>query len=293
MAKRIRQEQRPQQAEKTGYIAYYRVSTDKQGESGLGLEAQQELVKRVAKNGPVLAEFTEVETAKKSTANNRPQLEAAIEEAKTRGAVLLIAKIDRLARNVYFISGLMESGVEFIAADMPQANRLTVHIMAAFAEHEARAISDRTKAALAALKARGVKLGNPRWAECLEKARQARVFKIAKPSKAVLETIERLRLEGQTLRGIAERLNGLGVRTPRGGRWHTTSVRTALRVSEVPLPARPKPTNQEAVMMMKTLKGSGLTLRAIADKLNEEGQRTPSGARWYASTVNKALKLAA
>jgi len=127
-----------------GYVAYYRVSTDKQGESGLGLEAQQEAVRRVARNTPVLAEFTEVETGKKSTASNRPQLLAAIEEAKKQSATLLIAKLDRLARNVYFISGLMESGVDFAAADMPQANRLTVHIMAAFAEHEARAISDRT-----------------------------------------------------------------------------------------------------------------------------------------------------
>jgi DNA invertase Pin-like site-specific DNA recombinase len=167
MPKGIRREQRNENAEKTGYVAYYRVSTDKRGESGLGLEAQREAVRRVAQTAPVLAEFTEVETAKKSSASNRPQLLAAIEEAKKRTATLLIAKLDRLARNVYFISGLMESGVDFIAADMPQANRLTVHIMAAFAEHEARAISDRTTAALGALRARGVKLGNPRWAESM------------------------------------------------------------------------------------------------------------------------------
>jgi DNA invertase Pin-like site-specific DNA recombinase len=228
MPKGIRREQSNRNAQKTGYVAYYRVSTDKQGESGLGLEAQREAVRRVAQTAPVLAEFTEVETAKKSSASNRPQLLAAIEEAKKRTATLLIAKLDRLARNVYFISGLMESGVDFIAADMPQANRLTVHIMAAFAEHEARAISDRTTAALAALRGRGVKLGNPRWAESIGKAREARIRQMAKVPPPVIEMIQRLRLEGGTLRAIAGKLNALGLRTPRGGRWHASRVKAAL-----------------------------------------------------------------
>ena len=162
-------------------MAYYRVSTDKQGASGLGLEAQRQAAKRIARSTPILSEFIEVETAKRSTANNRPELLAAIAECKQHSATLLIAKLDRLARNVYFISGLMESGIDFVAADMPEANRLTVHIMAAFAEHEANAISERTKAALAALKTRGVKLGNPRWSESLENARAARIHKIQPP----------------------------------------------------------------------------------------------------------------
>ena len=177
----------------------------------------------------MLAEFTEVETGKKSTASNRPQFLAAIEEAKERSATLLIAKLDRLARNVYFISGLMESGVDFVAADMPQANRLTVHIMAAFAEHEARAISERTNVALAALKARGVKLGNPRWAESIDKAREARIDRAPRPPAAIIEMITRLRLEGATLRRIADQLNALGLRTATGCRWHPSSVRTVLR----------------------------------------------------------------
>jgi DNA invertase Pin-like site-specific DNA recombinase len=224
LIRRVQSQDRP----KTGYVAYYRVSTDKQGESGLGLEAQREAAKRIVRTTPILAEFTEVETAKKSNARNRPQLLAAIAEAKRRDATLLIAKLDRLARNVFFISGLMESGVDFVAADMPQANRLTVHIMAAFAEHEARAISDRTKVALAALKARGVQLGNPRWAETLGKARQARVDQIEKPAAPVIAMLQQQRLEGKTFRQIAENLNAVGVKTPSGAKWYSSTVRGAL-----------------------------------------------------------------
>ena len=222
MGKGIRAVQIKAKPMATGYVAYYRVSTDKQGESGLGLEAQREAAKRIARQTPILNEFVEIETAKKSTAKNRPQLLAAIADCKRLSATLLIAKLDRLARNVHFISGLMEAGVDFVAADMPQANRLTLHIMAAFAEHEAHAISERTKAALAALKTRGVKLGNPRWYESIEKARSGRILKIARPSDAVIENIQRMRAESASLRSIAARLNELGVRTPRGGYWHAT-----------------------------------------------------------------------
>ena len=210
-------------------MAYYRVSTDKQGASGLGLDAQREAAKRVARQTPILSEFIEIETAKRSTANNRPELLAAIAKCKQHSATLLIAKLDRLARNVYFISGLMESGIDFLAADMPEANRLTVHIMAAFAEHEAHAISERTKAALAALRARGVKLGNPRWKESIDKARSVRIQRITSPSAAVIATIRRMRLESASLRAIAAELNELGIRIPRGGYWHATTVRALMR----------------------------------------------------------------
>src|SRR6266436_4972669 len=140
------------------FVAYYRVSTDRQGRSGLGLDAQRYAVMRhvASHDGELIADFCEIESGKRS---DRPQLAAAIAAAKKAKATLIIAKLDRLARNVHFISGLMESGVEFVAADMPMANRLTVHILAAVAEHEREAISARTKAALAAAKARGVELG--------------------------------------------------------------------------------------------------------------------------------------
>jgi DNA invertase Pin-like site-specific DNA recombinase len=142
------------------FVAYYRVSTDKQGRSGLGLEAQREAVQRYLNGGTwtLAAEVTEVESGKW---NDRPELDRALGLCRLYGATLVVAKLDRLARNVAFISKLMESGVDFVAADFPQANRLTVHILAAVAEHEAAMISQRTRAALAATRARGIKLGNP------------------------------------------------------------------------------------------------------------------------------------
>jgi DNA invertase Pin-like site-specific DNA recombinase len=207
-----------------GFVSYIRVSTQKQGQSGLGLAAQQEAVARHLGTNVPLAEFVEVESGKRST--NRPQLMAALDMCKRKKATLLIAKLDRLARNVHFISGLMESGVDFIAVDMPTANRLTVHIMAAFAEHEAAMISARTKAALAAAKAQGTVLGNPRWQEGIAKARQ--VKNPAKLATAVVEMMKQHQAEGLTLRAIADKMNGLGVRTPSGCIWYAGTVRKAM-----------------------------------------------------------------
>ena len=140
------------------FIAYFRVSTDRQGQSGLGLDAQRKGVMDYLNGGnwKLVDEYTEVESGKRI---DRPELADALDACKREKAKLVIAKLDRLARNVHFISGLMESGVDFVAADMPEANKLTVHIMAAMAEYEREQISDRTKKALAAVKARGKKLG--------------------------------------------------------------------------------------------------------------------------------------
>ena len=143
------------------FVAYYRVSTESQGRSGLGLEAQQKAVLDFLNGGQweLVAEFTEIETGRKAHTANRPELELALKLCKRERATLVIAKLDRLARNVHFISGLIERGVEFVAADNPHANRFTVHLLAAFAEHERDEISKRTKAGLERAKARGVKLG--------------------------------------------------------------------------------------------------------------------------------------
>jgi DNA invertase Pin-like site-specific DNA recombinase len=206
------------------YIAYYRVSTDRQGESGLGLEAQRLAVARFIGSAPLLAEYQEIESGKSHA--NRPKLTAALEECRRRRATLVIAKLDRLARDVHFISGLMKGGVDFVAVDMPQANRLTVHILAAVAEHEREAISQRTKAALEAAKARGTRLGNPRWRESLPAARAARNFDSLPPE--LVDQITAHRAQGWTLRRIASHLDATGVPTPKGRRWHPETVRTTL-----------------------------------------------------------------
>src|SRR3954454_18915621 len=142
------------------FVAYYRVSTQKQGASGLGLDAQRKAVADYLDGGrwSLVAEFTEVESGKR---NDRPELAKALATCRRTGATLIIAKLDRLARNVAFVSNLMEAGVEFVAVDFPTANRLTIHILAAVAEHEREMISARTKDALVAAKARGTRLGNP------------------------------------------------------------------------------------------------------------------------------------
>ena len=149
------------------FVSYLRVSTIRQGESGLGLGAQRQAVARHVASGRLLAEFVEIESGAK---NDRSQLVAALAHAQATGATLIIAKLDRLARSIAFIANLMEAGIDFIAADLPSANRLTIRVLAAVAEHEREVISARTKAALAAAKARGVKLGNPNGARALRAA---------------------------------------------------------------------------------------------------------------------------
>ncbi len=210
------------------FVAYYRVSTDKQGATGLGMDAQREAVSRfIGQRGEIVAEFTEVECGRK---NRRPQLLAALDECKRRRATLVIAKLDRLARNVHFISGLMESKVEFVAVDMPDANRLTIHILAAMAEHEAHLTSTRTKAALAQAKARGKKLGNPHaGAETAATARAA--ICLPKPPPEVVTLIQERRSAGATLREIAAVLNRYGIKTPRGSQWYASSVSNLLRAN--------------------------------------------------------------
>lgn len=207
------------------YVAYYRVSTDKQGIKGLGMDAQREAVARfMTGKGELAAQFVEVESGKKDT--NRLQLHAALAECRKRRAVLVIAKLDRLARNVHFISGLMNSDVEFVAVDMPSANRLTIHILAAVAEHEREMISQRTKAALAAAKARGTKLGNPRAAEAAAKARAAK--NIQAPPPEVLKLMTEWKGQGRGLRDITRELNRLNIRTPQGNQWYASTVKNQL-----------------------------------------------------------------
>ena len=212
----------------SGFVAYYRVSTERQGESGLGLEAQRAAVARFTHGASLLSEFQEIESGKRHT--NRPPRAAALDRCRRDKATLVIARLDRLARNVHFISGLMESGVDFVAVDMPQANRLTIHILAAVAEHEREAISQRTKAALGAAKNRGARLGNPRWQDSIKSARNAR--KCVPVSPALLAIMHKHRAEGWSLRRIAAEMNTLGLKTPRESEWYASTVRACLLQSD-------------------------------------------------------------
>ena len=216
------------------YVSYLRVSTARQGRSGLGLEAQrQAVVDYINGNGSkVIAEFVETESGKGSNAlAKRPVLKEALAYCKAHKAMLVIAKLDRLARNVHFVSGLMESGVEFVACDFPTANRLTIHILAAVAEHERDMISQRTKDALAAAKRKGVVLGNPR----LREARAAWEGKSMKFAETIRPEVEELRAKGQSQRKVVESLNSQGIATPRGGKWSLAQVQRLLKRLNIPV----------------------------------------------------------
>jgi len=218
------------------FIAYYRVSTKRQGRSGLGLEAQKNAVADYLNGGrwTLVDEVTEVESGRR---NDRPELKRALALCRVYGARLVVAKMDRLSRNVHFLSGLMESKVPFVAADMPDANELTIHILAAVAQAEANAISARTKAALATSKK---KLGG-------RKSNSASIHRVGVPASAVaraenarkraadvMPVIEAVRATGaQSLRQIADGLNERSVPAPRGGHWTATQVMRVMKHASV------------------------------------------------------------
>ena len=217
-------------------VSYLRVSTVKQGHSCLGLEAQRAAIGAFAtsRKASVSREFVEIESGQ---ATQRPQLKQALHLAKVTGSTLVIAKLDRLSRNAAFLLALRDSGAQFVAADMPDANDLTVGIMALVAQQEREAISKRTKEALAAAKARGTRLGNPRGAAALRRAGKGNVGSLAaiqlrasSHASNLVPVIEQFRSCGiASLRALAHALNQDGMLTPRGGKWHASSVRNLLR----------------------------------------------------------------
>lgn len=225
-------------------MAYTRVSTKSQGASGLGLEAQEAAIAQyVSQNGcKLLATYREVETAKRDTLENRPALRQAIAHARRTKAVLVIAKLDRLSRSVYVTAELHRSGVDFVACDNPTANRLTIQILAAVAEDEARRISERTKAALAAYKARGGVLGAAR-----EQSRNL---------------TDEARLRG------------------------TERAKTTLRKAR-------QEAYEDLIDVLKALRADGLSLRQVAERLNEQGHLTRSGRPWNAVQVARVIEYAA
>ena len=220
------------------FVSYLRVSTDRQGRSGLGLEAQRKAVADYLNGGnwELIAEFVEVETGKR---DDRPKLREALHRAKVTGATLVIAKLDRLSRNLAFIAALQDSGAKFVAADMPEANETMIQFMAVIAQHERKMISTRTKAALAAARARGKRLGNPNlaalqavgagkpgWTAGADSNRAS----ADRFARDVLPVVEAIRADGITsLEGIANALNSRGILTARGGRWYATTVRNLLK----------------------------------------------------------------
>ena len=224
-----------------GIVAYFRVSTKRQGESGLGLEGQAATVEAYAKQTgkQIVARYLEVESGRKA---DRPELARALAHARRSKGTLTVAKLDRLSRDVEFLARVMNGGCDFVACDNPTANRLTLHVLAAVAEDEARRISERTKAALAAAKARGVKLGSSRpghW-EGREEARQDGLAKARSVAAGVRSeqaeqayadirpVMVEMRANGLTLAGIAEKLNAEGHTTRRGKVWSPVQVSRVL-----------------------------------------------------------------
>lgn len=241
-------------------VAYYRVSTAKQGESGLGLEGQMTAVELFAasQGARVVRSYQEVETGKRA---DRPELLKAIGHAKRSGARLVIAKLDRLARNVHFTSGLMESGVDFVACDNPYANRLTIHILAAVAEDEAKRISDRTKAALAAYKASG---------------RVSKRLRLLHPGGVPPDVAE------ATAGKLGASLPQCRSLTPEGrerGRARSAAARRAAAVDAY----------SDLAEYMHELRSEGLSLRAVAARLEADGHATRRGRPWNAVQVKRVL----
>lgn len=221
------------------YVVYYRVSLEKQGRSGLGLEAQQAMFTNfcAGRPGEVVADYTEIETGrtlKKSL--KRPELKKAIEHARMVGATLVIAKIDRLARNVAFVSALMESKLPIACCDIPEADAFTLHILAAVAEREGKLISERTSAALQALKARGVKLGSARpghwdgkehlrgWKQAVAASKVAVAEEMSKKYEPLIPWIREMRDSGMNLRQIVAALNAKGCTTRREKPWNVATL---------------------------------------------------------------------
>jgi DNA invertase Pin-like site-specific DNA recombinase len=210
------------------FISYLRVSTGRQGRSGLGLDGQRQAVTDFLNGGDwkLVKEFVEVESGKRT---DRPVLAEAIQACRAYGATLVIAKLDRLSRNAHFLLGLEQAGVDFVCADMPSANRLTVGIMAMVAEEEGRAISKRTKEALAAAKRRGKTLGGYRGAKITrrirEAANEARTRRANERAADLAPVIAELQGVGATsLQAIATGLNDRGIAAPRGGDWSAAQV---------------------------------------------------------------------
>lgn len=215
----------------TTYVLYLRVSTTKQGQSGLGLEAQREIARRFVdgEGSSIVREYVEVESGKR---NDRPVLREALKFAKDGGHTLLVGKLDRLARSVAFVANLLESGTSFRAADLPTADKMMLQMLSVMAEWERDQISKRTKDALAAAVARGVKLGNPNRESLARNRNEWNSTQRAAAKQTadqMAETVKGMKADGLTLAEISEKMNGMGMRGGRGGLLTPTHIHRILK----------------------------------------------------------------
>ena len=215
------------------FVAYFRVSTQRQGRSGLGLEAQRHTVEQfvAGRGGRLVGDYVEVESGKR---NDRPELEKALKRCRATGATLVVAKLDRLSRNLAFLATLRDSSVRFVAADLPEANTLTIGVMASMAQHEREVISERTKVALAAARRRGVVLGGLRKGAAKIKRYQklgvaANVARAEERLRDVADDLRALAGEGMSCHAMARRLNEMDVKSALGCSWSAMGVWRALR----------------------------------------------------------------
>ena len=215
------------------YVSYLRVSTQKQGYSGLGLEAQKEIIKNYLHDKTPIAEFTEIESGRKT---DRPKLKEALTQCRTTGATLIVAKLDRLARNVSFLSNLLESDVEIVFCDFPQANKMVLHILAAISQYEAELTAQRTKAALQAKKARGAKLGNPehlmnKHKQAIANSNKTNSEKAKKNpnNKRAIAFLKVMISQGKSLTEMTDILNSEGFVTAQGCKFVPATVRRLIK----------------------------------------------------------------
>ena len=308
-------------------VAYYRVSTKSQGFDGLGMAAQREAIERYAASvaSTIVATYEEVESSSRADLRNRPKLAAAVAHVRRSKAVLVIARLDRLARNVFVTSQLLESGVEFVACDNPHASRLTIHILAAMAEHESRLISARVKAAMAAARARGVepyrgsRLSPEAIRAGVEASRAATLRRTREAYADLIPLFRSLRAEGRTHGSIADELNAQGQRNQFGGIWKRDSVRRLLKreglshmkairgdenhltgriqhagviASVAARVERSRAYYEPYVPLLRDLYNAGLSSVAIARELDTRGIKTQGGSRWYPSIVQQTMRRA-
>jgi DNA invertase Pin-like site-specific DNA recombinase len=295
------------------YVAYYRVSTGQQRESGLGLDSQQAQVREyvIANGGRLVGEFWETVSGRKS---DRPQLAAALTTCRIMGAILVIARLDRLSRNVAMIARLMDSEVEFVAADFPYANRFTIHVLAAVAEYESKIQSERMKAVLAAIKQRGGKVGNTKRDPtrrfppgCQRASAETRQERAEARRRDLAPLIWRSIAEGKSHRVIANEFNETGVSLVRNSKWKKHAIWRIAKLTAAEFGTDPEVTMTRRIgvaqlkvrrlveqigPLLLSWRGEGWTYEAIASELRWRGFQSPWGGGWGQASIGRYLKRA-